>query len=386
MSDVIPVVVQHPILLDVATKDTMTRTGEPMAPISFRGFRLHTVWTRPSEGDLIHQVAFSRLLGEATTSMLEYGQEKFSQGLMQGPKMAINLRPPSSDHRNIISDLILPLTVDTYRQWREAKRVEQDLEGRSVGAEVSPEQAPAPGKAPQVVAGGSKAVFLTETTHQGERALETTLDILEHIHAIRLQTMHDMGGMKELEQTLVCTLMAEFVRLQLILGEDLTKSLSALCSELETSSEALSSDLLSVLNLHSGDPAFPWVKELTQKHQQSVSMKVNLPLIELEAAREDLGGFLQRCLRELSSHSKSWEMIEELSWTLSTHTNRIREAIQVPGIQEPAMFKRVMLGLAMDQPLEAIFFPGILDGLSGRLGLMPPGVVDLPISAREGVS
>ena len=43
MSDVVPIVAQHPILLDVATKETMTRTGEPMAPLSFRGFRLHTV-------------------------------------------------------------------------------------------------------------------------------------------------------------------------------------------------------------------------------------------------------------------------------------------------------------------------------------------------------
>ena len=42
-SDVIPVAAQHPILLDVATKDTMTRAGEPMAPLSFRGFRLHIV-------------------------------------------------------------------------------------------------------------------------------------------------------------------------------------------------------------------------------------------------------------------------------------------------------------------------------------------------------
>ena len=301
----------------------MTRTGEPMAPLFFKGFRLHTVWTRQSGGDLVCQVAFTHLLGEATTSMLKYEQEKFPQGLMQGPKMAINLRPPSSNHWNIVLDLVLPLTVDTYRQRCEANRTEQDLEGRSVEAEGSPEQAPALGKAPQVVAGGSKAAFLTETTHQGERALETTLDILKHIHAIHLQTMHDMGGMRELEQTLVHTLMAEFARLQLILGEDLTKSLSALCSELETSSEALSSDLLSVLNLHSGDPAFPWVKELIQKHQQSVSMKVNLPLMELEASREDLGGFLQRCLRELSSHSKSREMIKELSWTLSTHAHRI---------------------------------------------------------------
>ena len=79
-------------------------------------------------------------------------------------------------------------------------------------------------------------------------------------------------------------------------------------------------------------------------------------------------------------------MVEELSRTLLTYANRIREAILVPGIEEPAMFNHVMLGLAMDQPLEAIFFPGILDRLSGRLGLMPPGVVDLPTSDREGMS
>ena len=68
-------------------------------------------------------------------------------------------------------------------------------------------------------------------------------------------------------------------------------------------------------------------------------MKVNLPLMELGAAGEDLGGFLQRCLRELSSQSESQEMIEELCQTLSAHINRILEAIQVPGIHEPAMFQ-----------------------------------------------
>ena len=36
--------------------------------------------------------------------------------------------------------------------------------------------------------------------------------------------------------------------------------------------------------------------------------------------------------------------------------------------------------------MEAVVLPGILDGLSGRHGLMPPGVVDLPTSAREGIS
>ena len=242
--------------------------------------------------------------------MLEFEQEKFPQSLLQGPKMVINLGPPSSDHWNINSDLVLPLTVDKYKQRREAKRAEQDPEGESAGAEASPKEAPAPGKAPQVVAGGSKATSPTETTHQGERALETVLGILERIHTLCLQILHDMGGMRELEQAAVRTLMAEFTRLQSILGEDLTKSLSALRSELENSSEVLSSDLLSVLNLHSGDLAFPRVRELIQKHHQSISMKVNLPLMELEAAREDLGRFLQGRLCELSSDPKAWEVVD----------------------------------------------------------------------------
>ena len=42
--------------------------------------------------------------------------------------------------------------------------------------------------------------------------------------------------------------------------------------------------------------------------------------------------------------------------------------------------------LAIDQPVEAVLLPGILDGLSGRLSLVPPGVVDPPTTAREGVS
>ena len=148
----------------------MMRTCEPLAPLSFRGFRLHTVWTQQSGGDLVHQVAFPRFLGETTLSMLEYKPEKFPQGLMQGPKLAINLRPPSSDHWSITADLILPLAVDMFRWWHEAKRVTQGLEGESEAAKVSPKEAPAPGESPQVVVGSSGAALPTETTHRGRES------------------------------------------------------------------------------------------------------------------------------------------------------------------------------------------------------------------------
>ena len=111
----VPVAVPHPVFLDVATKETMERTGKPLAPLWFQGFRLHTVWNRPPGGDPFRQVTFPHLRGEASTFKLEYEQEKFPQSLLQGPKMSINLRPPSSEHWNIDSDLILTLTMDTYQ-------------------------------------------------------------------------------------------------------------------------------------------------------------------------------------------------------------------------------------------------------------------------------
>ena len=142
--------------------------------------------------------------------MLEYESERFPQSMRQRPKMSIALRPPSSEHWNIKSDLMLTVTMETYRQWCEAKRAEQDPERESAGAKASPKEAPVLVKAPQAVASDSRAVSPTETTRQGERDLETTLGVIERIHALRLQIIHDMGSVREVEQAAVCTLMVEF--------------------------------------------------------------------------------------------------------------------------------------------------------------------------------
>ena len=204
---------------------------------------------------------------------------------------------------------------------------------------------------------------------------------------MHLQAKHDMGCVREVEQVAVRTLMAEFDRLQAILGEDLTQSLSALRSELEASSEALSADVLNVLNLCPGDPGFSWVKELLLKHHQSVSLKVNLPLIELEAAKVDLNRFLQEHLRELGSGPQVQEVLGEITWRLLGYNRRVAEIVQdTPGVERPGICNRIMLTMAVEQPMEAVLLPGILDGLSAKLGIPAPGVVNPPASAREGVS
>ena len=251
---------------------------------------------------------------------------------------------------------------------------------------MSQTEAPTPGESPQLEAGGSGKALPTKMAPNRERVLETTREILACIHALHLQTMHEMGSVQEVNRTLARTLMAEFVRLQLIMGEDFTKSLIALRTDLEASCEVLVSDIARTLDLHPDDPASHQVKAALHKFQQTTSLKVNLPLMELEAARNDMEEFMWSCLQEISSQTESQELIGELSQKLATHTSRVRELVQVPELTEGEVSLWVLIGLAAQQPFKANFFPGILEGLVGRLGLAPPGVTDPPTSVRAGVS
>ena len=142
--------------------------------------------------------------------------------------------------------------------------------------------------------------------------------------------MHEMGSVREVDQTLAQTLMAEFVRLQLIVGEDFTKSLIALRTDLEAYCEVLMSDIARTMDLHPDDPASRQVKAALQKFQQTTSLKVTLPLMELETAREDMEGFMWSRLQEINSQTESRELIGELSQKLADHSSRVRELVQVP--------------------------------------------------------
>ena len=242
---------------------------------------------------MTHHISFLCFLGESNLSLIEYESEKFPQGLRQGQKIAIHLKPPAKDHWNIALDLVLPLILEDSRQRCKAKRVDRAQEEESEGVKVFQTEAPTPGESPQLEVGGSGKALLTKMAPNRERVLETTHEILAHIHALHLQTMHEMGSMREVDRTLARTLMAEFVRLQLIVGEDFTKSLIALHTDLEASCEVLVSDIARTLNLHPDDPTSCQMKAALHKFQQTTSLKVTLPLMELEAARDDMEEFMQ---------------------------------------------------------------------------------------------
>ena len=141
--------------------------------------------------------------------------------------------------------------------------------------------------------------------------------------------------MQEVDRTVARTLMAEFVRLQLIVGEDLM----ALHTDLEASCAALMSDIVRTMDLRPDDPTSHQVKAALRKFQQTTSLKVTLPLTELEVAHEDMEAFMWSRLQELSSQTESQELIGELSKKLANHMSRVRELVQVLELTEGEVFQ-----------------------------------------------
>ena len=84
MSDIIPVTMPHPVFLDVGSKEAMDKTGEPLAPLWFWGFRLHTVCSRPPGGEPVHQIAFLCLRGRPPHPCWSTSQRGFPRVCSRG--------------------------------------------------------------------------------------------------------------------------------------------------------------------------------------------------------------------------------------------------------------------------------------------------------------
>ena len=94
--------------------------------------------------------------------------------------------------------------------------------------------------------------------------------------------------------------------------------------------------------------------------------------------------FIQSHLEELRSPQETKNLIGELSSRITDHRGIVRELLRSEPLRHPDIILLVMVGLAEDRPLECNFFPGLLEGLLGSLGIAAPGEGNPPTSSCEG--
>ena len=79
-------------------------------------------------------------------------------------------------------------------------------------------------------------------------------------------------------------------------------------------------------------------------------------------------------------------LIESLSQRIAAHQSRVRQIVYSEPLKHVEVTLQVLMGMAVDQPVEGNFFSGILEGLLGRLGIATPGEENPPTSSKEGAA
>ena len=94
--------------------------------------------------------------------------------------------------------------------------------------------------------------------------------------------------------------------------------------------------------------------------------------------------FIQSHLEELRSQQETRNLIGKLSPRITDHRGRVRQLLRSEPLRHPEVVPLILAGMAADRPLESNFFPGLLKGLLGSLGIAAPGQGNPPSSSREG--
>ena len=357
----------HPVLLDASATEVLGDIETSASPLSLRGFQLHTVLVPLAEGGKARNIVSPRFQGGNASALILYDEETVPPELGPQPPMRISLCAPSQDHWTIVLDTVFPSTIEEYRRLREQ-------------AASKPTKA---GALPSSSSGNGAG--RTEAAPSRERTLQMARSILDQAHALQLQSMGDLGRIRDLDRTLAGTLMAEFSRVQLIVQEDVGKSLVALRSDLLATCSAFIADVGRVMDVPPANPRLALLEASLERFRRQASLMFDLPLAEMDAAVVDITAFMNAHLQELSSRSELPDLIGEAARLMDRHNNQVWELVRNPDLGLSDVYSRVLVGLLARQPIEADLFPGILEGLAGNLGLSPAGTVNPPRSRQEGM-
>ena len=158
-------------------------------------------------------------------------------------------------------------------------------------------------------------------------------------------------------------------------------------TDLEVTTDELIRDLDIATQKSSDLPSEnPSMRVTLHQFKELVKLKLTLLLAQLDAAREDMDRFLHHHLEELRSQADMRNLIDSLSQRVAAHQSRMCQVVYSEHLRHVEVTLWVYIGMAADQPVESNFFPGILEGLLGRLSMAVPGERNPPTLSKEGAA
>ena len=337
-SKVIPLPCMQPLFLDVLTKGDVMDSKKPQSAQAFRAFRLHRVIY--AEGSTLRtQVAYPCLGCKTKSHLLNFQKQQLIPELHEH-SMVLTALAEADRHWNVTNDLIYPACLDVFRRRHKSSQASQatkSAEGSGTG-----------GGSPTCVATlpstpSSQPLFTPTLGAHEIRGI--VCDTLDQVYALRLETLQEMGFIREVDRALAKSIMAEFLRLQLMVGDDLNTSLRAMYADLEATTAELMRDLdIAAQNSTALPSKNPAIGAALHRFTDLVRLKLALPLAQVDAAWEDMERFLHHHLEELHSQADMKNLINGLFQRVAAHQSRARQIIYSEPMENIEVLLRVILG------------------------------------------
>ena len=380
-SKVIPLPYVQPLFLDVPTTSDFTGSKKPQSPHAFRAFRLHRVIY--TEGSTVRtQVAYPHLGGETKSHLLNFQKQQLIPEMREHSMVSAALAEADNGHWNITNDPVYPTCLEVFRRRHESSGDPQA--NKSAGGSGTGGASPTGVMTPLPTTSSQPLLTPALGAHEIREIVHETLD---QMYALHLEALQEMGFILEVDSALAKSLMAEFIRLQLIVGDGLSTSLWAMHADLEATAADLMRDMdIAAQNSTALPSKNPAIGAVRHRFTGLVKLKLALPLTQVDVAQEDMERFLHHHLKELCSQTDMKNLIDNLSMRVAAHQSRARQIMLGKPMENTEVLQRVILGVAVDQPMESNFFPSILEGLLGRLGITAHGEMNPSTSAKEGAA
>ena len=184
-------------------------------------------------------------------------------------------------HWNVTNDPIYPTCLEGFRRRHESSQASQGSKsakrsgtggGSSTCAMIPPS------------ATSSQTLFTPTLGAPEIRGI--VRDTLDQVYALHLETLQEMGFIQEVNRALAKSIMVEFLRLQLIVGDDLNTSLQAMYADLEATAAELVRDMdIAVQNSTALPSKNPAIGAALHRFMDLVRLKLALPLVaQVDAA------------------------------------------------------------------------------------------------------
>ena len=367
-NQVIPLPGVPTLFLDVKTAEDVTDSNEPRPPQDFRGFRLHWV-VYIGASPPVGQVAFPHLQGKTVSHWAPMQKQVLTPELEEAPQLTVALSAADANHWNIGNDPIFPSCLDKFKARHKAsqasgaarlsRRPSSHRESSTPTHELPFPAWPQPPSTP---------------TQGWWEVDKKVTEVMDQLHNLHLETVQEMGFIRVVDQALAKSLMVEFLRLKLITRDDLSTTLQTWHADMEATTEEFLRDLDSVIQTSTALPSKnAAVKAALHKYREVAKLKLALPLTQLDVAQEEMEKFIQFHLEELQSEQETRHLVVELSSRITDHRSRVCQVLCSEPLRHPEVAPLILVGMAANWPLESNFFPGLLEGLLGRLGIAATG-------------